>query len=276
MAFSRFTGAALLALVSFCVTSGAALAAFPVPWQINFQEPASPIMHEIYNFHHLLLIIITAITIFVLGLLLYICVRFRASRNPVPSKTSHNTVIEIIWTAVPVLILVFIAIKSFPLIYKEAEAPDAQMTIKVLGSQWFWTYEYPDHGGFTFDSYMVEDKDLKPGQIRLLEVDNRIVVPVDTVIRVQMTAADVIHSWAIPALGVKKDAVPGRLNETWFKAEKPGVYYGQCSELCGVKHGFMPIAVEAVSKEQFAAWVASKGGKMPEAVPVAQTQPTNN
>jgi len=229
------------------------------PWQLGFQDPATPSMHKLYALHnHLLLYIITVITIFVLALTAYIMVRFHRRNHPTPSRVAHNTTLEVVWTVIPIIILVVIAIPSLRTHYFMQHNPDYQMTLKVVGHQWYWSYEYPDQGGFGFDSYIVKDEDLKPGQHRLLDVDNRAVVPVDTVVRVQMTAADVIHSWSVPAFGVKRDAVPGRLNETWFKAEKPGVYYGQCSQLCGVGHGFMPVAVEVVSREQFDTWVKAK------------------
>ncbi|HYG91047.1 MAG TPA: cytochrome c oxidase subunit II [Azospirillum sp.] len=235
---------------------GNALAAAPQPWEMGLQPAASPVQHALDNFHDLLLVIITGITLVVLALLVTVIMRFNAKRNPTPSKTSHNTLLEVAWTVIPVIILIVIAVPSFRVLYMMEVTPKAEMTIKVTGRQWYWDYEYPDHGGFAFSSYMVQDADLKPGQKRLLEVDNRVMVPVDTTVRVQVTAGDVIHAWALPAFGVKKDAVPGRLNETWFKVEKEGVYYGQCSEICGTNHGFMPIAVEAVSKEKFAEWVA--------------------
>ncbi|WP_448189086.1 cytochrome c oxidase subunit II [Azospirillum sp. sgz301742] len=233
-----------------------ALAAAPQPWEMGLQPAASPVKHALDDFHNLLLVIITAITLLVLALLVTVAVRFNAKRNPTPSSASHNTLLEVAWTVIPVIILVVIAVPSFRVLYMMEVTPQAEMTIKVTGRQWYWDYEYPDQGGFAFSSYMIQDADLKEGQKRLLEVDNRVVVPVNTVVRVQVTAGDVIHSWAMPAFGVKKDAVPGRLNETWFKADKEGVYYGQCSEICGANHGFMPIAVEAVSKEKFAEWVA--------------------
>lgn len=233
----------------------AALAAQPTPWQINFQPAASPVMAEIEGFNVLLSIIIIGISIFVLGLLAFICVRFNASRNPTPSKTAHNTVLEVIWTVVPVMILVVIAVPSFRLLTYASTTPEADMTLKVTGHQWYWSYAYPDHGNFTFDSLLIEDADLKSGQLRLLETDNRVILPVDTTIRIQVTADDVLHAWAVPAFGIKMDAVPGRLNETWTRIDKEGVYYGQCSELCGVRHGFMPITVEAVSKADFEKWV---------------------
>ncbi len=225
-------------------------------WQLGFQDAASPVMHEIIWFHDsLMLPIITVISVFVMALLLYIMFRFNAKANPNPSKTSHNTLLEVIWTAVPILILVVIAIPSFKLLYLQDEAVDADMTIKAIGNQWYWTYEYPDHGNFVFDANMIEEADLKEGQPRLLATDNEVVVPVNKTIRVLTTATDVIHNWAIPAFGVKMDAVPGRTNETWFLAEREGVYYGQCSELCGVRHGFMPITVRVLSEADFAAWV---------------------
>jgi cytochrome c oxidase subunit 2 len=226
----------------------------PQPWKLNFQPAASPVMARVDSFHDLLLWIITLITIFVLALLVYVMVRFRASKNPVPSKTSHNTLIEVAWTVVPILILVVIAVPSFKLLYFGDKTKEAGLTIKAIGKQWFWSYEYPDNGNFTFDAIMVPENELKPGQPRLLETDNTVVVPVDTNVRLLVTAADVIHAWAMPAFGVKKDAVPGRLNETWFRADREGLFYGQCSEICGAYHGYMPIKLQVVSKEAFAKW----------------------
>jgi cytochrome c oxidase subunit 2 len=251
-------GSGLAALAAWLGLDGAALAAAPTPWQMGFQPSVTPIMRELTEFHDLMLVIITAITLFVFALLFYVLWRFSAKRNPTPSRTTHNTVVEILWTVIPVLILVFIAVPSFALIYHAEVIPKADMTIKATGHQWYWEYEYPDHGGFSFDSNMIEDDDLKPGQKRLLEVDQRIVVPVGKTIRVIVTAAPdgVIHAWAVPAFGVKIDAVPGRINETWFKAEREGSYYGQCSELCGVRHAFMPIRVDVVSEGAFQAWLA--------------------
>ena len=231
------------------------LAAQPEPWQLGFQSPSSPVMEQIQSFHNLLLWIITLISLFVLALLAYVCFRFRASPNATPSKRTHNTILEIAWTAVPVLILVVIAIPSFKLLYFMDRAENPEMTLKAIGRQWYWSYEYPDHGDFTFDAYMIADADLQEGQPRLLATDNHVVLPVQTDIRLLTTASDVLHSWAMPSLGVKMDAVPGRINETWLRIEAPGMYYGQCSELCGDYHGFMPIAIEAVSKEDFEAWV---------------------
>ena len=256
MRLGKILAAAAALVTSFVgVTS---FAAEPTPWQIDFQPAATPVMEQIRDFHQLLFIIILLISIFVLGLLLYTMVKFRAKNNPVPSMTTHNTVIEVLWTVVPVNILVVIAVPSFKLLYFTDVVPKADMTIKATGNQWFWTYEYPDHGKFTFDANMIPDDELKPGQRRLLETDTTVVVPANATVRVQVTAADVLHSWAVPAFGVKIDAVPGRLNETWFKATKEGTYYGQCSELCGVNHGFMPIKVQVVSTAFFESWVAKQ------------------
>ncbi|MFZ1429607.1 MAG: cytochrome c oxidase subunit II [Geminicoccaceae bacterium] len=226
------------------------------PWQMGMQAAATPIMHRVTSFHGLLVWMCVAIVLFVFALLVYACWRFSEKRNPVPSRRSHNTLLEIVWTAVPVLILVIIAIPSFKLLYFMDVVPETELTIKATGHQWYWSYEYPDNGNFTFDSYMIAPADLQPGQLRLLEADNRIVVPVKTNIRIQTTAADVLHSWAVPQFGVKVDAVPGRLNELWINVDEPGTYYGQCSELCGVNHGFMPITVQAVERPEFDAWVA--------------------
>jgi cytochrome c oxidase subunit 2 len=242
------------ALIGLVMGSGEALAAQPEPWQLGFQPAASPVMERLESLHDLLLWIITIISVFVLALLLYVCVRFRASANAAPSRRTHNTLLEIAWTAVPVLILVVIAIPSFKLLYYMDRIQDPELTIKAIGHQWYWSYEYPDDGDFTFDAYLVADEDLQPGQPRLLATDNAVVLPVDTDIRVLITATDVLHSWAVPAFGVKTDGVPGRINETWLRIEEPGMYYGQCSELCGDYHGFMPIMVRAVSKDEYDAW----------------------
>jgi cytochrome c oxidase subunit 2 len=258
MTGARRAGAALAA---FATTGGAflgtALAAQPTPWQMDLQPAASPVKEHIHDFHnYVLLPMVFGVSLFVLALLIVVLVRFNAKANPVPSKTTHHTGLEVAWTVVPIIILVIIAVPSFRLLYEEAVVPKSDMTIKAIGKQWFWTYEYPDHGKFAFDSIMLQDKELKPGQPRLLAVDNEVVVPVNTTIRVQVTAADVLHAWAMPAFGVKMDATPGRLNETWFRATQEGVFYGQCSELCGKDHAFMPIQVRVVSKEAFDAWVA--------------------
>lgn len=230
----------------------------PTPWQVGLQGAASPVKEALVDFHNLLFYIITAICILVLALLVYVVLRFNDKKNPTPSSTSHNTLIEIAWTALPVLILLVIAIPSFRVLYFMDRTEEAEMTLKVTGRQWYWDYEYTDQEGVAFSSYMIPEADIGPGQRRLLEVDERVVLPVGTNIRVLVTAGDVIHSWAVPAFGIKTDAVPGRVNETWVRIEQEGVYYGQCSEICGTGHAFMPIAVEAVSKERFAQWVAEK------------------
>jgi cytochrome c oxidase subunit II len=224
----------------------------PAPWEYALQGSASPVMDNITWFHNFLFVLITLITLFVLALLVIVVVKFNAGSNPVPSRTTHNTLIEVAWTLIPVLILVGIAVPSFRLLFQELDIPKADLTIKATGKQWYWSYAYPDNGKFEFDSLMAQDK-----QPRLLGVDNEMVVPVNKVIRVQTTGADVIHSFAVPAFGIKIDAIPGRLNETWFKATKTGMFYGQCSELCGKDHAFMPIAVRVVNDQEFAAWVES-------------------
>ncbi|MFB9354049.1 cytochrome c oxidase subunit II [Sneathiella chinensis] len=257
MAMVRKIVALFAVLAASTLTMGSAVAAQgqASPWQLGLQEAFSPVARDMHDFHQLLLVIITAITVLVLVLLVYVVVRFNRKANPNPSKTSHNTLIEIIWTVVPVLILVVIAIPSFNLLYFGDRVEKADMTLKAIGYQWYWGYEYMDEDGLAFEAVMLEDNELKEGQPRLLATDNTVVVPVDTNIRLLITAEDVIHSWAMPALGVKMDAVPGRLNETWMRVEKEGMYYGQCSELCGARHGFMPIAVKAVSKEEYAKWL---------------------
>jgi cytochrome c oxidase subunit 2 len=222
----------------------------PAPWEWTLQESASPVMDYIIWFHNWLFIAITLITLFVLGLLIAVVVKFNSTANPIPSKTTHNTLIEVAWTLIPVLILVAIAVPSFRLLFLQLDTPKADLTIKATGKQWYWSYAYPDNGKFEFDSLMAADK--KP---RLLGVDNEMVVPVNKVVRVLTTGADVIHAFAVPAFGIKIDAIPGRLNETWFKATKTGMFYGQCSELCGKDHAFMPIAVRVVSDQEFAEWV---------------------
>ena len=246
----------ILLIISSFFISVAALADQPKDWQLGFQNPASDGMRDIVNFHNnLLLPIIIAISVFVLFLMLYACVRFRASANPNPSKRTHNVTVEILWTLIPCLILIVMAVPSFKILYKQDTIPKADLTIKAVGYQWYWGYEYPDEN-IIFDSYMIEEKDLRADQPRLLTVDNEVVVPVNKVIKVLITANDVLHAWALPAFGVKRDAVPGRINETWFKAEKEGTYYGQCSELCGIKHAFMPITVKVVSEEDYQEWLS--------------------
>jgi cytochrome c oxidase subunit II len=254
-------------LSTYAVTVGALLGSAatalaapgqPSSWALGLQEAGSPVMTNITWFHNFLLVLITAITIFVLALLVIVMIRFNARANPNPTRTTHNALIEVIWTIVPVVILLAIAVPSFRLLFLELDAPKADLTVKATGKQWYWSYNYPDNGNFEFDSILVEDKDLKPGQPRLLTVDNEMVVPVNKVVHVLVTGADVIHSFAVPSFGIKIDAVPGRLNETWFKATREGVYYGQCSELCGKDHAFMPITVRVVNDAEFAQWVAQE------------------
>ncbi len=254
---SRLRATALI-FGTLLLGTGAALAEVgqPSPWQLGLQDAATPVMADIISFHNFLLWIITAISAFVLILLLIIIVRFNARANPTPSRTTHNTLLEVLWTIVPVVILVFIAVPSFRLLFLQLDEPKPDITVKATGKQWFWSYSYPDNGNFEFDSLIVADKDLKPGQPRLLTVDNEMVVPVNKVVHVLVTGADVIHSFAVPSFGIKIDAVPGRLNETWFKATAVGTYHGQCSELCGKDHAFMPITVRVVNDNDFTAWVA--------------------
>ena len=251
----RFFGST--AILGMLAVPSFASAAQPEPWQMNFQEAATPLMEQIVRFHDVYLLpTIIIISLFVLALLAIVVFKFNEKSNPNPSRTTHNTTIEVLWTVIPVAILVVIAVPSFKLLYKSDVIPKVDMTIKATGHQWYWNYEYVDHGKFSFDAYMIADEDLKEGQPRLLETDNRVVIPSNTIVRVQVTAADVLHAWTIPAFGRKIDAVPGRLNEIWIGPVKnEGVYYGQCSELCGVNHGFMPITVEVVSKDKFNAWV---------------------
>jgi len=228
----------------------------PAPWEYKLQESGSPVMDHIEWFHNWLLAIITVITLFVLALLIIVMVKFNAKANPTPSRTTHNTLIEVAWTLIPVLILVGIAIPSFRLLFQELDIPKADLTIKATGKQWYWSYAYPDNGKFEYDSLLACDETRTKCQPpRLLSVDNELVVPVNKVIRVETTGADVIHSFAVPAFGIKIDAIPGRLNETWFQATKTGMYYGQCSELCGKDHAFMPIAVRVVTDQEFATWI---------------------
>ncbi|MSP83923.1 MAG: cytochrome c oxidase subunit II [Alphaproteobacteria bacterium] len=261
-----------LALLAACFAAGtnAAEAAKPEPWQIGFQPAATPVMEEIIAFNDMVFPIIVVIAAFVLALMIYVFVKFNARSNPTPSRVSHNTFLEFAWTVVPIIILVVIAIPSIRLLYYSDTTPEAGLTIKAIGHQWYWSYEYPDNGAFVFDSVMVEDDALQPGQLRLLETDNHVVVPVGTVVRVLISSEDVIHAWAIPAFGVKKDAVPGRTTEIWFQATLEGTYYGQCSELCGVNHGFMPITVDVVSPAAFQAWLTEAQTKFAESMPAAE------
>lgn len=261
---------ALAAIATALAASHGWAANGPRPWELGFRPAATPVMQRLVAFHdYIILPIIFAIATFVLGLLLYVIVRYSHRRNPVPSRTSHNTVIEMTWTIVPVLILVVIAIPSFKLMYYMDKAKNPQMTIKVTGHQWYWTYQYPDQGKLSFDSNMVRDASLKPGQERLLTADNPLVVPVNTTIEVLVTSTDVIHSWFVPEFGVQEYGVPGRVNESWFRIERPGIYYGQCNQLCGINHAYMPIEIHAVSKEEFQSWL--KGAKQK----FAATPPAN-
>ena len=245
-----------LASIGVIACAPVARPAEPQPWEIGMQPAATPVMDQLSDFHdHLLLPIITVIAVFVLVLLGVAIFRFNHQHHPVPTRTSHNTLIEMLWTVIPVLILVIIAIPSFKLMYYMNRVPDPEMTIKVTGHQWYWSYEYPDQGGLAFDSNIIPENELKPDQKRLLDVDNPLVVPADTVIRVQITGTDVIHSWFVPSFGVQEYAIVGRLNESWMKIEHEGTYYGQCNQICGVNHAFMPIKVEAVSKDAFQKWL---------------------
>jgi len=258
-AFSRLTIIGVTA-ATLLASASAAVAGLgqPSPWQMGLQDSASPVMDDITGFNTFLFWLTSAIAVFVLILLAVVIVRFNARANPNPSRTTHNTPIEVIWTIVPVLILAAIAVPSFRLLYVELDVPKPDLTVKATGKQWFWSYAYPDNGNFEFDSVAVADKDLKPGQPRLLTVNNEMVVPVNKIVHVLVTGADVIHSFMVPSFGVRIDAVPGRINDTWFKATKEGVFYGECSELCGSNHSYMPIAVHVVSQADFDAWVAQK------------------
>lgn len=262
MNMSRFvTFLTLFALALFALPS-LGLAVQPVDWQMNFQEAATPVAERLHSFHHFLLYIISGIVVFVFALLLWVIVRYNSKVNPVPSATTHNVLLEIIWTVVPVVILIVIAVPSFKLLYYADRTDKPEMTLKVTGYQWYWGYEYPDNGGISFNANIIPaDKiDEGKGQVKLLSTDNPVVLPVDTNIQILVTGQDVIHSFAVPSFGIKTDAVPGRTNETWVRITKPGTYYGQCDQLCGTNHGFMPVEVVAVSKEDFAAWVAKQNG----------------
>jgi cytochrome c oxidase subunit 2 len=264
----------LLALLALLAVPALAHAGAPQPWQIGFQPPATPLMDMVERFSDGLLVVVALIVAFVLALLVYVMVKFNAQANPIPSRTTHNTLIEVLWTVVPILILVGIAVPSFSLLFAAHDparaiagydpAKDRTITIKATGNQWYWSYEYPDSGGVSFDSNMLQDSERKPGDPRLLAVDNQLIVPIGVVVRMQVIGAEVIHAFGVPSFGIKVDAVPGRLNETWFRVDREGVYYGQCSELCGQApsgdpndlhgHAYMPIAVRAVSPAAFDAW----------------------
>ena len=274
----------VLAITMVAILTGAeaALAGLgqPSPWQVGLQQSASPVMDNIIWFHDFLLYIISAIAGFVLVLLVVVMVRFNARSNPSPSRTTHNTLIEIAWTLIPIVILMVIAVPSFKLLFLQLNVPAADLTVKATGKQWYWSYSYPDNGQFEFDSLMLKEGERKEGQPRLLAVDNEMVVPVNKTVRVITTGSDVIHSFAVPSFGIKIDAVPGRINETWFTATREGVYYGQCSELCGKDHAFMPIAVHVVSEQAFSAWVEEAKKKyardealQPSTVAAAQSVP---
>ena len=260
MACSRFFLRVLIGALAVLGFAGIAAAApatgQPVPWQMGFQPAATPVMEAINDFHNLVMVIITLITLFVLGLLVYVMVKFNAKAHPVPTKTTHNTLVEVLWTVLPVMILVIISIPSFKLLYFAVVVPEADITVKATGQSWQWEYAYPDEG-FYFGSYPLYEEDLGPGQPRLLATDAPLVVPAGKVVKVLVTSDDVIHAFAVPAFGVKIDAVPGRLNETWFQVDEPGTYYGQCSELCGDGHSFMPIEVKVLTPEDYEQWLTT-------------------
>ncbi|WP_377846291.1 cytochrome c oxidase subunit II [Bosea sp. UC22_33] len=268
--------ATALAVAALATVPAIAGTGMPSPWQMNLQGAVTPVAEFIHWFHDWLNIIITIVTLFVLALMIYVVFRFNEKANPVPSKTTHNALLEVCWTVIPVLILVVIAIPSFRLLKLQLEVPQADMTLKVTGNQWRWTYEYPkENGGFTFDSLMLNEEDrakaiaskriAEAEAPRLLAVDNEAVIPVGKIVRVQVTASDVIHKFTVPSFGIKIDAIPGRLNETWFKAEREGIYYGQCSFICGQDHAYMPIAVRVVSQERYTAWLAEAKQKFANA-----------
>jgi cytochrome c oxidase subunit 2 len=264
----RRLGAALIVIATGAfAAAGEAAAQVPRPWQIGMQDAHSPVQRSIESLHDLVLIIITAVTLFVAGLLAWVLFRYNARRHPTPGETSHNTVLEVAWTVIPVLILVVIAIPSFRLVYFEDRTQHADLTIKVTGHQWYWEYTYPDNGGLNFSSYMVPSDELKPGQLRLLDVDNQMVVPAGKNIRILTTSADVIHSFFIPSLGVQRYAIPGRTIETWVNVDQPGDYYGECNQICGTNHSMMPISIKALAPEAFAAWVTQARTKFSDSAP---------
>jgi cytochrome c oxidase subunit 2 len=273
MLVRKRSAASAIMVSALLASTGFALAGLgqPSPWQLGLQQSASPVMDNIIWFHDFLLYIITAIASFVLLLLLVVMVRFNARSHPVPSRTTHNTLLEVAWTTIPIVILLLIAVPSFKLLFFQLIPPPAELTVKATGHEWYWSYSYPDNGGFEFDSNMVKEAELKGEQPRLLTADNELVVPVNKNVHVLTTGADVIHSFAVPSFGIKIDAIPGRINETWFKATREGIYYGQCSELCGKNHAFMPINVRVVSEQAFAAWIeeAKKKYAARQAAPVS-------
>ena len=252
----KYLSLIFIALFTFLPNAGST-ETLPKDWQLGFSEPATELMSDVIAFHsYILMPIITGISLLVLALLLYIVYRYNSNRNQTASMTTHNTLIEVLWTVIPVILLIIIAIPSFRILYTAETIPKADLTIKAIGNQWYWSYEYPDYDDFSFDANMLQDDELSDPSLRLLETDTQIVVPVNKVVKLLITSNDVLHAWTIPAFAVKKDAVPGRLNETWFKAEKTGTYYGQCSELCGPKHAFMPINVKVVSQDEFDNWLS--------------------
>lgn len=265
----RLGAAALIGYAFSALLCGSALAQAPRPWAVGLQPPFSPVQRDIIDLNHLVLIIISVITAFVGALLAWVIWRYNARRNPVPSPLSHNTPIEIAWTVVPILILVLIAIPSFRLVFYEDRTDHPDLTIKVTGHQWYWEYTYPDQKNLDFSSYIIPDDKLKPGQLRLLAVDNELVLPVGKNIRLLQTSGDVIHSFFIPSLGVQRYAIPGRTIETWVRIDQPGVYYGECNQICGTNHSRMPIAVRAVSPDEFQAWVAQAQKQFAEATPAS-------
>ena len=279
---ARIMGAAVAGTLATAIASGAAWAqvqGYATPGQMSLMEPQTPIARELTFFHDSILLPLSiVISLFVLALLIYVIVRFNEKANPTPSRTTHHALLEVAWTIVPVLILVVIAVPSFRLLTHQLVLPASDVTVKVTGKQWYWSYAYPKDqgGGFEIDSLLKDDKDMKPGDLRLLAVDNEAVVPVNKVVRLQVTAADVIHSFVIQSFGVRIDAVPGRLNETWFKAEREGLYYGQCSKICGKDHAYMPIAFRVVSDAKYAEWLAShqkkKSASLDLPATVAETQ----
>lgn len=265
----RFS-AAIAGLAVLCFRMSEAFAQAPRDWQIGFQTAHSPVQHAIEGLHSMVLWLMALVTIFVALLLGYCVWKFRASANPVPSRVSHHTALEVAWTVLPVLILVLIAIPSFRLVYFEDRTEAADLTVKVVGHQWYWEYQYPDNGDVTYNSNMIGEEDLQPGQLRNLDVDNRVVVPAGKNIRILVTSGDVIHSFFIPSLGVQRYAIPGRTIETWVKVDQPGVYYGECNQICGTNHSAMPIAVEALNDSDFATWVVAAKKKFAEGAPAGQ------